>query len=112
MSSEVGRSTDRLRRFLFDRVYIGSEAKKDEAKARHLVEELYAYFLTHPEQLPKEYTEVSGGKMERAACDYIAGMTDRFAKGGEFCATSFPGPLVTVCIGIDCHPDIFPSWKP
>lgn len=89
MSSEVGRSTDRLRRFLFDRVYIGSEAKKDEAKARHLVEELYAYFLTHPEQLPKEYTEVSGGKMERAACDYIAGMTDRFAKG-EFLHHFFP----------------------
>jgi dGTPase len=89
MSSAVDKATVKLRQFLFDFVYIGSEAKKDENKARNLIKQLYAHFAAHPEQLPREYIRASQGKMERAACDYIAGMTDRFAKV-EFLRCFFP----------------------
>lgn len=89
MSSEVGLATDKLRDFLFDRVYIGSKAKREEAKAQYLIEQLYTYYLSHPEQLPKEYVRLAGGYTERAVCDYIAGMTDRFAKT-EFLHCFFP----------------------
>ncbi|MCL6607328.1 MAG: deoxyguanosinetriphosphate triphosphohydrolase [Geminicoccaceae bacterium] len=80
MSAVVRKATDRLRDFLFERVYIGSEAKKEEAKARHLVQRLFSYFINNPENLPGEYSQrAKAGDVERAACDYIAGMTDRFA---------------------------------
>jgi dGTPase len=56
-------------------------------------EQLYAHFLAHPEQLPtRVYPRCPVGKMERAACDYIAGMTDRFAKV-EFLRHFFPSVL-------------------
>ncbi len=80
MSPEVQAATDKLRDFLFERVYIGSEAKKEEAKARHVVQKLYFHFMENPEELPAEYCQRAlAGGVARAACDYIAGMTDRFA---------------------------------
>ncbi|MGI6129091.1 MAG: deoxyguanosinetriphosphate triphosphohydrolase [bacterium] len=89
MSPKVGQATERLRDFLFDRIYIGSEAKKEEAKARYLIEQLYAYFVAYPHFLPLEYKKTANGQIERAVCDYIAGMTDRFAKA-EFLNCFFP----------------------
>lgn len=78
MSSSVQLATDELRGFLFDRVYIGSEAKREEEKARHLVKELYGYFIANPDRLPSDH-RLRGQEVARMACDYIAGMTDRYA---------------------------------
>ncbi len=80
MSPAIKMATDRLRDFLFEYVYIGSEAKREEAKARHVVRCLYRYFQRNPENLPGEYLKrARTGNAERVVCDYIAGMTDRFA---------------------------------
>lgn len=80
MSPDIQAATDRLRNFLFEWVYIGSEAKKEEAKARHVVQRLFDYFKSNPENLPGEYLgRARSGDVERVVCDYIAGMTDRFA---------------------------------
>jgi len=80
MSPVIKTATDRLRDFLFEYVYIGSEAKREEAKARHVVQFLYRYFQKNPGELPGEYLKrARTGNARRAACDYIAGMTDRFA---------------------------------
>ncbi|BAF59086.1 MAG: deoxyguanosinetriphosphate triphosphohydrolase [Pelotomaculum sp.] len=80
MSPVVQAATDRLREFLFRHVYIGSEAKREESKARHVVQRLFRYFKDNPHALPGEYLErARAGDVSRAACDYIAGMTDRFA---------------------------------
>lgn len=80
MSSEVKGAMEKLRGFLFERVYTGSEAKREEAKARHVVQYLFEYFAAHPENLPSEYRlRVADFGRERIACDYIAGMTDRYA---------------------------------
>lgn len=75
MSPEVQEATDRLRGFLFERVYIGSLAKVEEDKAIRLVQQLYYYYLERPSELP----EGLAGDPARQACDYIAGMTDTFA---------------------------------
>lgn len=80
MSPEVQMATDQLRAFLFNRVYIGSEAKKEGNKARHVVQYLFTYLAAHSYLLPFEYkkrAETTG--VERAVCDYIAGMTDQYA---------------------------------
>lgn len=80
MSYEVQQAMDRLRSFMFNNVYIGSEAKTEESKARHVVESLYSFFLKYPHKVPEELqrvAEVEG--TSRIVVDYIAGMTDRYA---------------------------------
>lgn len=79
VSEHVQVAMDELRDFLFDHVYIGSEAKRDEGKAEKMVEILYAHYLRFPEQMPSLYQEVWRQEgLESAVVDYIAGMTDRF----------------------------------
>jgi len=78
MSPEMSAITQELRDFLFARVYIGSVAKVEEVKAKRLIQELYYYFCEHPEEIPQLQT-VPEQDVERAVCDYIAGMTDRYA---------------------------------
>ncbi|HHY92002.1 MAG TPA: deoxyguanosinetriphosphate triphosphohydrolase, partial [Firmicutes bacterium] len=89
LSSEVGAATDQLREFLFAHVYVGSRAKSEDAKARHLIAELYRHFTAHPAELPPEYTKQAQGDTARATCDYIAGMTDRYARS-EFLRCFLP----------------------
>ncbi|NLC39273.1 MAG: deoxyguanosinetriphosphate triphosphohydrolase [Clostridia bacterium] len=79
MSPEVNWATEELRRFLYDHVYVGSIAKKEEGKAIRLVQDLYRFFMDHPSFLPPEYAPSSPGELARRVCDYIAGMTDRYA---------------------------------
>ncbi len=80
MSDHVQAATDGLRSFLFDRVYIGSVAKKEEAKAQRIVKTLYEYYLENPDFLSKDAkAKVSEEGLARCVVDYIAGMTDRFA---------------------------------
>ncbi|MGI6678369.1 MAG: deoxyguanosinetriphosphate triphosphohydrolase [Dehalobacterium sp.] len=77
MSSEIKSAMDELRSFLFKRVYIGSKAKWEETKAKDMLKILFSYYLKHPEVLPQEYR--SGDEHEVQVCDYVAGMTDRYA---------------------------------
>ena len=67
-----------LRDFLFDTVYLRSEARAEQEKAIQVVRSLFEYYLQHPEAVPAEYAAAPGELPTRVA-DYIAGMTDRFA---------------------------------
>ena len=80
MEPEFLKATEELRDFLFAKVYFNSEAKSEESKAEAVVETLYTYFTENPKKLPAEFTQtVEDEGVERAACDYISGMTDRYA---------------------------------
>lgn len=79
MSKQVKEATDRLREFLFQTVYIGSAAKTEEGKAQRLLRELYHYYCNNPEKLPWDSKIYKDQDVERLVCDYIAGMTDRYA---------------------------------
>jgi dGTPase len=80
MGAAVKEAMESLRSFLFEKVYTGSEAKREAAKAKHVVQYLFHYFAKDPGTLPQEYrTKVTDFGSERVACDYIAGMTDRYA---------------------------------
>lgn len=69
-----------LRQFMFKAVYLGSRAKGEEGKAQGIVERLFHYFVQHPAELESELGRtVDPDDGERAAADYIAGMTDRYA---------------------------------
>lgn len=80
MSDPVWNAMMELRSFLFDRVYTAPVVMIEVEKATHLIGDLFDYYITHPEEVPVEYHEISGGDDARAVADYIAGMTDRYAK--------------------------------
>ncbi|NMA85721.1 MAG: deoxyguanosinetriphosphate triphosphohydrolase [Tissierellia bacterium] len=82
MSEEIKYYTKKLRDFMFNRVYLNSIAKKEEKKAIYIIEEIYNYYYNNLEELPEEHRKLYKDKnisKEDIICDYIAGMTDRFA---------------------------------
>lgn len=69
-----------LHSFMFERVYTNPVCKGEEARAIEMIKWLYEYFLMNPDEMPSEYKTIREKEgVERAACDYIAGMTDRYA---------------------------------
>ncbi len=80
LDDEVGQAFDELHSFMFKSVYTNPACKSEESKAVDMVCWLYEYFSMHPMELPEEYTMICLKEgPQRAACDYIAGMTDRYA---------------------------------
>jgi len=79
MSSEISAATDCLKDYLFQNVYTNPHVRMDEiTKAARVVRELFAYYMDHPADEP---TSLPYDERARAQtiCDFIAGMTDRFA---------------------------------
>jgi dGTPase len=80
MTPEVQEATDKLRAFLFENVYLNPVAKSEEVKAQSMLTELFEYFVKHPEKMPELYTRnLEAEGVRRCVCDYISGMTDRYA---------------------------------
>jgi len=52
-----------------------------QTKAERILEDLFNAYIANPEVLPSEVQErARAGELHRTICDYIAGMTDRFAQ--------------------------------
>ncbi len=80
LDSDVQGAFDILHDFMFDRVYTNPVCKGEESKAIDLIQRLYEFFVRHPDELPNEYIAIAWKDgVERAAVDYIAGMTDGYA---------------------------------
>ena len=82
MTEEVRTALNRLKDFLFEVVYQGSAAKAEVAKSQRLLLELFEYFVDHPSEISEDSRRLlDEGRVsvERAVCDFLAGMTDRFA---------------------------------
>ena len=79
-SEEIGGAMLRLRKFMFQRVYLGPEARSEHERVQRALRSLFDHYLEHPEEVP-----AGDGALPRdddpvtRAVDYIAGMTDRFA---------------------------------
>ena len=79
LDPEIQQAFDRLHDFMYESVYLNPRAKKEEKKVPGLIETLYRY-LCRPDRLPEDMRRIAQEEgCERAACDYIAGMTDHFA---------------------------------
>jgi len=72
---EVGQAMLRLRKFMFDRVYLGPEARSEHERVQRTMRGLFAHYLAHPGEIPS--LDSAASECQRVA-DYIAGMTDRF----------------------------------
>ena len=80
MTPEIGEATMALRDFLKKNVYTDSLAKADEDKAQDLLIRLYEYFCENPEKMPSlYYGNIERDGLGRCVCDFISGMTDRYA---------------------------------
>ncbi len=80
MSPEVQAAFDRLHAFMFERLYYNPIAKNEEKKVDAFIGRMFCYFVEFPDRLPTEFRPILEREgAERAACDYIAGMTDTFA---------------------------------
>lgn len=60
-----------LRQFMFDHVYHGTAAQREEKRAKSMLRSLYEYFIEHPDELPDDYfvLQARGEALERIACD-------------------------------------------
>lgn len=80
LSPAVDQALNDLRSFMFERVYRNPVAKGEEKKAKAMLQRLYEYYVRHPDALPADFQpQLSFDGMERTVCDYIAGMTDKYA---------------------------------
>jgi len=79
MSAETWALMNELRDFLFANVYIGSIAKTEEDKAVRVLESLTSFYLENPDALPGEFMPADDSMLPVRVCDYVAGMTDRYA---------------------------------
>ena len=79
LSEEHQRELITIREFLFEAVYRNPKVTAEGEKAQTVIEHLYKHYLKHPEQLPRRYqTIVETEGADRATCDYLSSMTDRF----------------------------------
>lgn len=69
---------NRLRDFMFERVYTAPAQRVHHGAAVGLIRGLVDYFLVHPEELPDSFRE-HGEDLIIEVVDYVAGMTDRYA---------------------------------
>jgi dGTPase len=69
-----------LKNFLYQRMYRHTRVIRMQTKADRLLGELFTAYVAEPGQLPRSAQErIESEGLHRAVCDYVAGMTDRFA---------------------------------
>lgn len=69
-----------LHSLMFDLVYTNPVCKSEELKAVEMLQILYSNFVKYPEKMPDMYVKIARTEApEIAACDFISGMTDRYA---------------------------------
>ena len=71
-----------LNEFLYTRFYTHHKILRMQFKALRLLTDLFTEYVTRPSQLPpgvQKRIAAAEASLERIVCDYIAGMTDRFA---------------------------------
>ncbi len=76
MSPDVLAATDALRDYMFREVYKHPDVEREATKARMVVTQLYEYFEENPDELR---ARVESGEQGWNVCDYVSGMTDRYA---------------------------------
>ena len=86
MSEKMQKTFDFFHSFMYSDVYTNPRAKSEENKVDGILAGLYEHYIKNPNKLPADFKPVIEAEgVERAACDYISGMTDGYAmeKYGE-----------------------------
>jgi dGTPase len=83
-SEEIGGAMLRLRKFMFQRVYLAEDAQRELPRVQRMLRALFDHYAEHTPP-----SQVAGATDEQRVVDYLAGMTDRFAVRA-FTALSVP----------------------
>jgi dGTPase len=79
-SKETKQTSAELKKFLFKNLYRHHRVERMADKAGRILTDLFQAYLNNPKILPPEvFSRSQGDDSHRAICDYVAGMTDRFA---------------------------------
>ena len=80
MDPEVERASEKLREFMFERVYFTDSARGEEEKAERMLSAMYSHFIANVLDLPETYRLLLDKfDREQVVCDYLSSMTDRYA---------------------------------
>ncbi|MBF0345653.1 MAG: deoxyguanosinetriphosphate triphosphohydrolase [Nitrospirae bacterium] len=79
MSDDVLHAIEMLRAFLNERVYESEFLKTEFNKAKFILKNLYDFYINHPELITNQMPKEADSDISQMVCDFIAGMTDRFA---------------------------------
>jgi dGTPase len=74
-SEEIGGAMLRLRKFMFDRVYLGPLARGEHERVHRVMRSLFDHYMENPGEVPE--LEAAADDCQRVT-DYLAGMTDRY----------------------------------
>ncbi len=79
-SPEMAERVRELKEFLFQEMYRHFRVVRMGDKAGRILRDLFDSLVREPRQLPPRFQrQIERDGVERVVCDYIAGMTDRFA---------------------------------
>ena len=84
-SDEIKMLNMELKRFLYSNLYKHPDVIKMTDQANLVIENLFSAYMNDMKLIPNDYIQynllkINSGFKERVICDYIAGMTDRFAQ--------------------------------
>ncbi len=81
-SSGIAKQTIELRRFLYKNLYFNPIVHEPNVRACRLLRELFGVYRKNPKLIGSQaQRRIARDGLERAVCDYLAGMTDRYALG-------------------------------
>ena len=80
MSDYMQEAVDFFHSFMYSDVYTNPIAKGEESKVDGIIAGIFEYYVRNPEKMPPELRLIAEREgRERAACDYVSGMTDGYA---------------------------------
>jgi dGTPase len=69
-----------LRRYLYKNLYFNSVVNEPHIRAKQFLRDLFGHYLKHPAEIGEHArARIRKLGLHRAVCDYLAGMTDRYA---------------------------------
>jgi len=79
-SEDMQRRNRELKDFLYQKLYRHYRVVRMQVKAENIIKNLFEAYKNESAMLPTHYQKIATTRgLERTICDYIAGMTDRFA---------------------------------
>ena len=79
MSNDLIKIVTELRNFMFENVYLPVSDSKPATSAMKIVDIIYEFLVSNPNEIPAYLVDICEGDIEKASIDYITGMTDEFA---------------------------------
>jgi len=79
MSQEMNINCISIRDFLYENVYNHKSLLIKRKRAEEIIVRLFEYFEINPDKLPEDWKNKKNNPIERNICDYVSGMTDRYA---------------------------------